>query len=276
MKDLFFLERDMAPYFDGLYEGDLASVLHDDSIALGYVEEGRAAGLLVASGLSHADTHWLDWLYVLPQYRNRGIGGRILDFFLQKCKEAWPEGEIRAVVHGNEDVLFFQNMGFILYPEGSTYRTTLKALNMPHAMQEDETIRFLGELASVELKKADAALADADVDVMAAEIPLVPGDYLAESVISLEDDELQGLLLLSEQNGICNLDYVYTERGSSVLLGKMLNKAATALLKREQEITGLTMTAMDEKVEKIIEKSFDDYQKTRIWSGVADLMLLHE
>ena len=75
-----------------IFNSDISACL-DDNISLeGYVfsENGETAGYaMVSKGFSTEagkECFWVEDLYIKPEYRGKGIGGRFLDFLREKHK----------------------------------------------------------------------------------------------------------------------------------------------------------------------------------------------
>ncbi len=99
----------------------------DFRVAIGAIENGKAAGVALYNDLG--DAIMLDYIFVLPEMRRKGIGTALVESFLDEigdtCATAlhvnYPEKS--EELHG-----FFSSRGFRIFRDGHSWRVPIKAL----------------------------------------------------------------------------------------------------------------------------------------------------
>ena len=97
----------------------------DQEICIGAIEDDEAAGVACYNTIS--DALMLDYIYVDPEFRRRGIATALLEDFLKEIKELEP-----IAVHMNfpekEESLyrFILDRKFMIFRDGTSYRTPVK------------------------------------------------------------------------------------------------------------------------------------------------------
>ncbi len=228
----------------------------DYRVAIGAIEDDKAVGVALYNDLG--DALMLDYIYVAPEYRRRGIGSAMIDDFLKEI-----EGTGAVAIHINypeqseELHKFFEASGFRLYRDGISWRIPVEALLNSKSLAKllkapsKNKVLTMAELNRHEQQILRNAMVKEKMD------PSIVGDSTLCDALSLvtlnveKDAPMACIFSQKSRNEICVLYLVNFTRDPMQLVD--LFRAFKEVIEKEAyEDNDLLVVTMDEGMEKFI------------------------
>ena len=243
--------------------------IRDCRVAVGAIEEGRAAGVALYNDLDEALI--LDYIFVAEEYRRRGIGTALIEDFLEEIKDSgaaalhvnYPEKE--KALHG-----FFSSLGFLLYRDGDCYRVSLKKLlkserlNRLLKAEPKHLVCPVRELSKTEKQVLKNAMREQNLDenILDSE-GLTAGLCLA----SLDDQKKPVACILGRvhKKEIAIL-YLVNFSKDPMMLTELLRVFRDAVMEVSYRDSELIFVTMDDKMKRFAEILLED-KEALVWEG---------
>ncbi len=221
----------------------------DHDFAVGAIEDGRAVGVALFDCMGEA--LMLNYIYVLPSFRRRGIATAMVEGFLDETASGplaalhinYPEKS--EELHG-----FALSLGFKLYRDGEAYRVPAEKLLSSAALDRMLKGKHTGEAVSIsELTAEDidhikSELGKEDLDESIIDDPALSQE-LSFVVKSPGSGEPAALILCEKGEGVIALQYLinFTDNVKlTVDALRALRDAVIALGLKDHELIFVTMT----------------------------------
>ncbi len=253
--------------------------LDDVSIAVGAIHDDKAVGVVLLDAVDEA--LMLDYIYVVPEYRRKGIATDMLWGVIYEISSAEPAAlhvnypESSEALHG-----FFLSMGFKLYRDGRSYRIPAAdildtpAFKKVTSAKVKHRISRLSDMTNKEendIKKAfEAARLKSNVidnRSLSDELSLVAFDG--------ETDEPEALVLCEEGDKIVSIVFLVSFKHDMVALADIIHALKDAILEKKGDDCDILFVTMDEKMEafaKTLVGEEDDFVSTGpVISGILML-----
>lgn len=236
-------------------------------VLLGAMEEMTGCGLVAFETL--ADRCIIDWLWVAPEWRERGIGAALLD---AACAQAFSRREhvqlcYKASMEGCERFdLMLMRRGFLMQNRDVlrcevTGEALLNSPLMKHAKVKKQTgVRFV-PLAQVDayVIRAGAALCEEHGDYQASRADYAGADW-ERSMALLVETKMKGCVLLRNTGtaGCYELTMFYLDASCVVLGVPFLRACVQHLMKFPEGVQSIRILAASERTKKIVTKLLGD------------------
>ena len=249
----------------------------DDRYALGAIEDGHAAGVIVFT-LSD-DVCVIDWIYVAEQYRRRGIASRLLGEVMELLKDNGYGGCLVYYSESDEFTGFLSHMGFTCMGSDPVCSFSVEDLVNTKRGREGldrklpSRIRSLGSLSS-QIRDRILALADkAGFD--RALFDSNEWDR-ALSFACVDNDQPEGVILANRGGKEITVTCLSTFPGSDkkeiyFLMVAFLQAvmAGTATAERVSYIEN--NRSVTDFLSQILKGSGEVKRETRVWNAVASI-----
>lgn len=232
-------------------------------ILLGAIEEMTGCGLVAFEILE--DRCIIDWLWVAPEWRERGIGAALLD---AACAQIFARREhvqlcYQATMEGCERVdLMLLRRGFLLQNKAVcrcevTGEALLNSPLMKHAkVKKQAGVRFV-PLAQVDayVIRAGVALCEEHGDYQASRADYAGADW-ERSMALLVETKMKGCVLLRNTGtaGCYELTMFYLDASCVVLGVPFLRACVQHLMKSAEGVQSIRMLAASERTKKMVTK----------------------
>lgn len=244
-----------APYIPQQLIKQLAS---PDWMALGAVEEGTAISALVTYYATERLS--LEWLYVTPERRRRGVANSMLD----TLQNAVKNGNTRMITasfdhkeYGRSLCALLEKCGFE-YPEedvpAAVYETPLASLKLDGlraSSAHKKSVILLPNVPAHTLNRLSQKLAD--LPVAPSLLPLRKADYLPCSTAFVSAAGIKGICLLRGGDEFIELSYLYALQ-PQMLLPMLLTSFEQLKHYPQQEQTTLRLWALTDSARRLADK----------------------
>ncbi len=224
-------------------------------LILGYRLGGMACGILIADCLEKSAV--LKWIAVDENCQRRGIGGRLWETFCNIASEAGI-AHVDAIVclpskEAETADAFLYHRGFRKKDSNESYSFCLEVVSQGALSKlfkhKDVHIHLLQETAPHQIRSYNQKIRNVEKgDFM----PIVAEELLPESVVWIEDDKIEGCVLLAScGNGI---ELRMLSGNGSQKLALMLAKACENLTNKYPEDTRIYVTALTDSAKGLVKK----------------------
>ena len=243
----------------GVYRSFLIGCSREDFVGipliLGYRISDMACGILIADCLEKSAV--LKWIAVDENCQRRGIGGRLWEAFCNIASEAGIT-RMDAIVclpskeAGTADA-FLYHRGFRKKDSNESYSFCLEAVSQGALSKlfkyKDAHIRLLQETALYQIRSYNQKIRNAEEgDFM----PIIVEELLPESVVWIEDDEVEGCALLASCGD--GIELRMLSGNGSQKLALMLAKACEKLANKYPKDTKIYVTTLTDSAKGLMKK----------------------
>ena len=220
-------------------------------LVLGYQIGGMACGILIADNLKESIT--LKWIAVDQNCQGRGIGKRLIDGLYQIAEEAGIT-QIDAIVclplEAAEKVnSFLYHRGLRKKNSTESYSISLETISKgPLAKlfkNKDIHIRTLKETASYHIRNYNQKHHKEEGFQI-----IIPEELLPESVVWMEEEEIQGCVLLASCGE--GIELRLLSGNGSQMLASMLAKACDHLIDKYPMDTKIYVTTLVDSAKRLV------------------------
>lgn len=241
--------------FEPLMQG---ADISDYELCIGAILEDEAAGVALFNTLGGA--LMLDYIFVAPSHRRKGVGRTLVSGFLQEISMALPASlyinypEKAADLYG-----FSRALGFKLFRDGLSYRTPLDAIldspdleRLLKAGKNNPVVPISGlskhEKLDIrnKLEKNDMESGIIDNKSLSPELSL--------AVLDKKTKETVSLVLCSRSGKELMIEYLINFTDNPVYLVDLLGGLKAAVIKEGLRDKELVFVAMNEDMERLPKK----------------------
>lgn len=247
----------------GAYQPLLAGFEKRDFIGtpliLGYRISDMACGILLADCVENVAV--LKWIAVDKNCQKRGIGGRLLEAFCKLVKEA-EMSYIDAVVclpagEAKKADAFLEPRGFRQKESRESYSLCLETVSQGALSKlfgkKEKCMKALKEATSYQIRNYNQSIGEANEENF---MPIVLEELLPESVVWIENDKIEGCVLLAPcGNGI---ELRMLSGNGSQMLALMLAKSCENLANKYPMDTKIYITTLVDSAKRLVEKLAGD------------------
>ncbi len=267
------LETNDLTKFNELYPDIILDELPENELIIGYIEENplKAAGILMAH--PERSTMLIDWIFVDESARRKGYGKAMLELLMDACKAS---GEIDAILSTfyNENLFVYDLLsacGFIAgYRQGcKSFVTRLSRIKSPkETVNKQSNYMHLNQVSNKELERFNNYLSQDEVSNVGIDLPLKAEDYRAESLVHMDNDRIDSLLLVGDEEDGISMPWLFSiSQSSSVLIG-LMNHVLHELRMQFQDDTKVYVTSLQPSIEHVIYNYFNPESSEEIYMGV--------
>ncbi len=267
------LETNDLTKFNELYPDIILDELPENELIIGYIEENplKAAGILMAH--PERSTMLIDWIFVDESARRKGYGKAMLELLMDACKAS---GEIDAILSTfyNENLFVYDLLsafGFIAgYRQGcKSFVTRLSRIKSPkETVNKQSNYMHLNQVSNKELERFNNYLSQDEVSNVGIDLPLKAADYRAESLVHMDNDMIDSLLLVGDEEDGISMPWLFSiSQSSSVLIG-LMNHVLHELRMQFQDDTKVYVTSLQPSIEHVIYNYFNPESSEEIYMGV--------
>lgn len=263
--------------FNGLYPDIILDELPENELLIGYIEENplRPAGILMAH--PEKSTMLIDWIFVDESLRRKGYGRAMLELLIDSC-EAF--GEIVAILltFYNENLYVYElllNCGFIAgYRQGcKNFVTRLSRIKQLKEIKDNSIdYVYLNQVSHKELEGLNKDLSSNMVDNIGIDLPLKPEDYREESLVHVDNDKIDSLLLVRDEEDGISFPWFFNESQKLNVPIGLMNHVLQDLRMKFPEETKVFVTSLAPNLENVIYASFNPESSQEIYIGVYMVM----
>ncbi len=230
----------------------------DYEICIGAIADDEAAGVAFYNTIG--DALMLDYIFVSPAHRNKGIGRALVEDFIEEIKEAGPRVLYVNYPEKQEELYCFSRaLGFRIFRDGLSFRTPVKNLLESEALDKllqagkKNPIVTLDGLTMHEKKELKRKLEDNDMEsgIIDSNALCLP---LSLAVLDKKNKEVVALVLCSRSRTQIMIDYLVNFTSNPVYLVDLLDGLKEAVIREELEDCDLIFVAMNEGMEKLPKK----------------------
>ncbi len=259
--------------FNGLYPDVILDELPENELLIGYIEENplRTAGILMAH--PENSTMLLDWIFVDENSRRKGYGRAMLELLTDSCEAS---GEIDAILltFYNENLSIYElllDCGFIAgyMPGHKSFVTRLSRIK-PLGKIKDNQIDciYLNQVSNNELEQLNKYLSLNMVSNIGIELPLKPEDYREESLVHVDNNRIDSLLLVRDEEEGLSIPWFFNEAQNLAVPIGLMNHVLLDLRMKFQEETKVFVTSLAPNLENVIYTYFNPESYKEIYIGV--------
>ena len=228
----------------------------DYRVAIGAIEDDKAVGVALYNDLG--DALMLDYIYVDPEYRRRGIGTALIEDFLKEI-----QGTGAVALHTNypeksaELHQFFEAKKFRLFRDGISWRIPVEALLNSKSLEKllktpsKNKVLTLGSLNRHEQQILRKAMAKEKLD------PSIVGDSslfdpLSLVTINLEKDAPMACIFSQKSRSEISVLYLVNFTKDPMQLVDLFRAFKDVVEKESYEDNDLLLVTMDAGMEKFV------------------------
>ncbi len=230
----------------------------DYELCIGAIWEEEAAGVAFYNTIG--DMLMLDYIFVSPAFRRKGIGTALVEDFLEEIKAAEPASLYINYPERAEDLYgFTRALDFKLFRDGVSYRTRVQTLleskdldRLLKACKGDKSILSFDQLTRRERKTLSRKLEENDME----------GTIINDSSLSLKlslaalnkNGEPVSCILCHQSRTQILLDYMVNFSADPSYLVELLGALKEAVIREELQDNDLIFVTMNESMEKLPKK----------------------
>ncbi len=226
----------------------------DVRFSIGAVEDDRAVGVCMFDVLDEALV--LDYIYVLKEYRRKGIGSAMLKGFIEEIKAAEPTAIHINFPDVSKDLMgFFTAMDFKLMPEGKAYRIKAEDIldtevfNRVTSQKINHRIERLFDITEKEKKSIWDSFEKAELDADIIDNRTLSKD-LSLVAFDKDEDTPEALVLCEEDESSVSILFIVNFRHDTKALLDIIHALKDAVLVKKGTDCDLVFVTMDEKMEE--------------------------
>ncbi len=266
--NMLLLDNDTAPCFSGLYDGDIMEVVSDAHLSFGTFEDDKAVALLV----THVEDSdfFIDWIYTLPEYRNRGIASRLIDQMIESLSSIVTSEELRVLCPGKKMKNYFEGMKFVFdeSPAGTLYKAPLKDMAELPVRDNPNCIRLV-DVNDKDLRMINNSLDDMGEQAYGIKLPIRRAQYSDISRTCLKDNRLLGLLLLKNDLGnFVDIAYALKTEGSEVPFLCMICEAKKDICQKFPPDSLIRTATLNGSSTTLFKKLFPNAESEDVYYGM--------
>ena len=252
------VEENICDIFDPLYVGSLAEELKRDTLILGAyaaLDDGSctAAGLLIAE--INDNMLFIKWLYVHHDYRNKRVGSGLVGMLAAWARQEGFEG-LYTYYSDNDMGTFLNLIGFDnQISKAQEFETRIDEIIELPGVQKSANMMQLEDMPQVLLRKYNAE-ADVNDSKVYVSLPIVASDYLEESAVYMEGDEVNSIMLMKETGRNINISYAYVKKGKEPILIRLISYVKAQLLEKYPANRGISVAAINPQSVQLTRKLF--------------------
>lgn len=266
--DIIAITEEKKELFSDVYPGPVEKLTDPDHMSFAAVDGDKITSFLVSEMLEEEIV--IDWIYTVPEYRNKGIATELLEEFVGKIAEHGGPTGIRVVVSGEKSRDFFDNAGFTFEsePVATGYITDFEdVVDLPPAKRSADC-KKLSELDDKEMNLLNETLYKTDEPV-AIPLPVVASDYADFSYVSIKDDKVPALLLMAEAGkDLVDIAYAYKEEGAVVPLLNLLSIVQEDMEENVSDEMRIRATSINDASKKLMEHMAPEAETENLYMGV--------
>ncbi len=247
-----------------------ANIMNSADIVFGCKEQDLIAGV---AAIAKKDDEWgIIWLYVMPQYRGKGAGGRLLDAAISMAEH---EGvsilssimEADFADRSQVELMLARRQFLMTWKTVIRMRVTIEQLKKtdflktyPEEHLGKIQVTPLGKVASLTLNHfIKVAEKEGNLLVSRADYKNADG---TKSMVLEKDGTIIGILLLQleEQGQLCQVKLCYVDRQYKIYMVSMIKKSAEAVLNDVGSIKTIGFSCMDASVVKLGKHIFPEHE----------------
>ena len=258
--------------FSELYPDIILDELPENELLIGYIEENplRAAGILMAH--PENSTMLLDWIFVNEDSRRKGYGKAMLELLVDSCEAS---GEIDAILltFYNENLYIYDlllDCGFIAgYMQGrKSFVTRLSRIKQLRETKDDQIdYMHLNQVPDKELKRFNRYLSLNRVSNIGIDLPLKPEDFREESLVHLDHDGIDSLLLVRDEEEGISIPWFFNKSQNLTVPIGLMNHVLRDLRMKFQGETKVFVTSLAPDMENVIYTCFNPESSKEIYIG---------
>lgn len=257
------------PFLKGFGKKDFIGI----PLILGYRISDMACGILIADCVENVAV--LKWIAVDENCQKRGIGRRLLDAFCKYVKEAGMS-YIDAVVclpigEAEKADAFLEKHGFRQKDYQESYSLCLETVSRGALSKlfgkKEKCLKELKETMPYQIRNYNQSIGEANEEKF---MPIVLEELLPESVVWIENDKIEGCVLLAPcGNGI---ELRMLSGNGSQMLVLMLVRACESLANKYPMDTKIYITTLVESAKRLVEKLEGDniIMENPVWHYVKE------
>ena len=259
--------------FNELYPDPILDELPENELLLGYIEENplKAAGILMAH--SERSVMFLDWIFVDESSRRKGYGKAMLELFMDSCEAS---GEIDAVflTFYDEDLHVYEllsDCGFIAghMPGCKSFVTRLSRIKTLKEIPDKQLdYMYLGQVPAKELEQFNQYLSQNEVSNIGIDLPLKPEDYRAESLVHVNQHQIDSLVLVRDEEDGLSIPWLFNESQDPIVPIGLVNYVLHELKATFPEETKVFVTSLKPNMQNIICNYCHPEEYIEIYTGV--------
>ena len=260
-------------YFEPLLMGTAAG---EDILRFGVIEDGAAAGVMaVAASDGRAD---ILWIYVLEEYRRRGIAREMLETFLDEAQDQESFVGVSAVYPHSEAMdTLLTSEGFLVIPgEPICMIDTADALNSERLQNILSTkiapsVESLEELGLMERKQLQNLLLHGRIQ--GQDLQILGYDQQLSAVVTEEEGGPEAVLLAGRDHERCLLQFLYNSRSDEPDNLLQLVRYLTQAIQGDESLKQLCFSPESAHIRRFAEKLVSDPELIReeVLTRVASL-----
>lgn len=247
-----------------------ADIMNSADMVLGCKDNEITAG--VAAIIKKDDEWGLIWLYVLPQYRNKGVGSMLLDDLISMAEQ--EEVSILSSVMEADiadrhriELMLARRQFLLNWKTVDKMRVTIEQLRnaailtaYPKDHLGDNRVMSLGKIPSLTLSNfIKEAERKGNLLVSRADYKNADG---AKSMVLEKDGIILGVLLLqmAQKGQLYQVKLCYVDRHYKMHIVSMIQRAAEAILNDPGSTEAIEFSCMDDSIVKLGKHIFPEHE----------------
>ncbi len=279
MASIVMLDEDNISKFARLFPGDITESINANTICYGAVEE-NADGRLVPAGLLISEynrgSFLITWMYVDVNFRDRGIMYSLMNRFIENARNSKLVHNIYCTVT-DEDLAAYLLIQFGFYyngfGDGDVCYSTLGSLedlsgilkaDLSGKLKYNSQVKRLKDFDSNMITQLNKFLRVHDDVNVGVALPIVPEDYMEQSVAIEVKDDIKAFVLLKEEKGTIVVSYAFAKEGYGQLLAPVLAKIQQELGSYPDD-TKIVAAALNGNSKKMFKRLFKEVNVKKMY-----------
>jgi len=254
---IYVLNDNSRKTFKGMYNEPLFVQSNENVFALGIVEDGKPAGILVS--YVFLDEIAIQWMYVAEEFRRKGIASKLVQAIIFTAKKSNVSDIYMTFIKDELAVeAILKKNGFTVHknPNWMSFEATIADLKT--VSEEDVRPVTLSSFMTVGMAAVEEFNKYISKSASKIGVPLSvdPRDYSPFSCCSLVDGKIDSLLLVdtNEKGDLVEMPWIYLGKNASDEAPAMYNATINALKATYEPETRLVVNCIDASMDKAITK----------------------
>lgn len=273
MSNIVMIDKENIEKFRGLYDGDILSNYHDNSVCYGFLDKDDK-NRIIPTALIMSDINnrslVITWMYVDPEYRNTKMMFTLMNQFIENAKRTRIIKSIYCATISEEVVQYLStqfSFNYNGFDVGKVMTAKLENLiDLSDKYRANNPAKLLGNVDKDVLAKLNRFLKVNNDIAVGVPLPIKASDYLDCSMAIVEDNDIKAMILLSAEGESLAVSYAYAKEG----YGHMLLHLVVALQKELEKYPKdkkVIAAVVNEKSENLFSKLFSDFTVESIYES---------
>lgn len=270
-ENIIWLDKDSINAFQDMYPGDIKIYGQGQYVAACTIRDGKKAALFL--GTAYDELFYIDWLYVVPDYRGEGVADRLLEKIISWVSSVYDVDRIYTLCVDEGTRNFLQRRNFEFDESDIKRQYTSKIADMIDlpdvgAIREGQR---LTELSDRETRMIMQFFSNHKSMMCALPFPIDRKDYMNESRVLMDGSDVKSMIALKEEDAAISFPFVFLTRSVIKEFVGTLGSLKDELSSKYGDNKELRIMALNEDAWKLAEKLWPKASCRKMYFGSLEI-----